>query len=332
MSNRKLLLFFVREQGAAIAVYLLFAGITAGVLALFQVPVQAAGYAAAICAFLGFLLLVFLFIRYREGHRRREMVLRQITLTHENLPPSRSLLERDYQQMVLLLYEELQACQAKQNKRFEMLTDYYTTWVHQIKTPMAAMRLLLQSPGPADREGVSAELQNIEQYVEMVLCYLRLDSGQSDYVIREYDLDGVIKQAVRKYASFFIRKKLSLDYEPLHTSVLTDEKWLLFVIEQVLSNALKYTKSGRVSITLELPKTLCIRDTGIGIAKEDLPRIFENGFTGYNGRIDKRASGIGLSLCRRICANLGHTIRAESTPGQGTCIKLGLENVPLIVE
>ena len=155
--------------------------------------------------------------------------------------------------------------------------------------------------------------------------FLRLDSASTDYVIQEYDLDRIVKQAVKKYASQFINKKIQLRYHPLNTTVLTDEKWLLFVLEQVLSNALKYTPSGSVAIDLESPKTLCIRDTGIGIAPEDLPRVFEKGYTGYNGRSDKKASGIGLYLCRRICRNLGHTITANSSLESGTVIRIQLE-------
>ena len=176
------------------------------------------------------------------------------------------------------------------------------------------------------------QLQSVEQYVEMVLGYLRLESPSSDYVIRNYALDDIVRQAVRKFASQFIRRKLRLEYTPLNVSVITDEKWLLFVIEQVLSNALKYTRSGSVSITLEAPKTLCIRDTGIGIAPEDLPRVFEKGYTGSNGRTDKRATGIGLYLCRRILAKLGHSITIVSTPGVGTTVRIGLEQDALEVE
>lgn len=176
------------------------------------------------------------------------------------------------------------------------------------------------------------QLQSVEQYVEMVLGYLRLESPSSDYVIRNYALDDIVRQVVRKYASQFIRRRLRLEYTPLNVSVITDEKWLLFVIEQVLSNALKYTRSGSVSITLEAPKTLCIRDTGIGIAPEDLPRVFEKGFTGCNGRTDKRATGIGLYLCRRILEKLGHTIAITSTVGEGTTVRIGLQQDALEVE
>ena len=184
----------------------------------------------------------------------------------------------------------------------------------------------------AEARQLLQELSRAEQYIGMVMVYLRLTDGGSDFVLRTCDLDTIVRQAVRRFAGEFITRKLKLCYEPLNAACVTDEKWLLFVIEQVLSNALKYTPEGTVSVYLERPKTLCIRDTGIGIAPEDLPRVFENGYTGYNGRSDKKASGIGLYLCRRICNKLGHTISAESKAGEGTVIRIGLDKKKLEIE
>lgn len=218
------------------------------------------------------------------------------------------------------------------------MMEYYSMWAHQIKTPIAAAQLILQSAqqqggelSPEDCAELQEEIRRIRQYVEMVMCYLRLDSDASDYVIREYDLDAIIRQALQENASVFIRKKIKLHYEPLQVKVLTDEKWLLFVIGQVLSNALKYTPSGSITISLKAPKTLCVRDTGIGIAPEDLPRIFERGYTGGNGRTDRQASGIGLYLCRRICQNLGHTITAVAHE-DGTELQIDLQSEKLEIE
>ena len=180
------------------------------------------------------------------------------------------------------------------------------------------MSLALQSSDigeyPINAE-LSEGLQRIEQYVEMALVYVKLDSEDEDLVFRRCSLDKIIKQAVRRFAQQFIRKKIRLIYEPLEKDVLTDEKWLLFVVEQVISNALKYTARGSVEITLEeTEKTvLLIRDSGMGIAPEDLPRIFERGFTGNNGRTDKKATGIGLYLCKRVCDKLGCGISASSS-------------------
>ena len=180
---------------------------------------------------------------------------------------------------------------------------------------------------------LSAELQKIEGYAQMVLSYLRLESDSTDYIIRKYSLDKIIKQAVRKYSSQFIRKKIRLKYQSIDVNVLTDEKWLLFVVEQILSNALKYTNSGgEISIYLKPGQVLCIKDSGIGIASDDLPRIFEKGFTGYNGRTDKKASGIGLYLCRRICTKLGHQITATSESGIGTEITLDLSGNDILTD
>lgn len=217
------------------------------------------------------------------------------------------------------------------NMKYSDMVDYYTMWVHQIKTPIASMHLMLQKEDSEDSRRLRAELFRVEQYVQMVLCFLRLDSDFTDYVIKEYRVDDIIRPAVRRLAPQFIMKKLALEYEHTDEVALTDEKWLGFVVEQVLSNAVKYTSSGSISIKCDGDR-LVISDTGIGIAAEDLPRIFDKGYTGFNGRADRKASGIGLYLCRRICDNLGHSIKVESAAGQGTTITIGLRRNKLEVE
>lgn len=149
----------------------------------------------------------------------------------------------------------------------------------------------------------------------MALLYVKLDNEDEDLVFRSCSLDRIVRQAVKRFSAQFIRKRIALVYEPLEIDVLTDEKWLLFVVEQVISNALKYTSGGSVEISLEAPGTpvLLVRDSGMGIAPEDLPRVFERGFTGNNGRSDKKATGIGLYLCRRVCEKLGCGISARSS-------------------
>ena len=221
-------------------------------------------------------------------------------MTADHLPEAMNLIEEDYREVLGELSDEKQRLITSMEQKYREMMDYYTIWVHQIKTPIAAMRLQLQGEAFEQNRELLEELQRIEQYVEMVLTYLRLDAGSTDYVLKNYDLDRIIKQAVRKYASQFIRKRITLEYEPFTCQVLTDEKWLLFVVEQVISNALKYTRSGRVSITLEAPKTLCIRDTGIGIDPQDLPRIFEKGFTGNQRIIAGNAQFTGIAAGRGV--------------------------------
>ena len=245
-------------------------------------------------------------------------------LKRNDLPQTSGPLEKDYQDIINKLKEEQEYSRQKTTSDFNNMVEYYTVWAHQIKTPIASMRLQIQSVDSELARRLDGDLNRIEAYVEMVLTFLRLDSDSTDYVIRKIDLDAVIKPAIRKFARDFISKKLRMDFKPTEYKVLSDDKWLSFVIEQVLSNAVKYTKKGGIKVYMDEPGILCIEDTGIGISAEDLPRIFENGYTGFNGREDKRASGIGLYLCKRICDNLGHKIYAESEPGVGTKIRIDM--------
>lgn len=309
-----------------------FAAVFAALFYLYKLPLAAVGYATAVCAFLGVVILFMDYRKYAQRYRRLGQVMREIVFSVENLPAPGGGVERQYQEIVRSMHAERQRATGELASRYTDLTDYYTTWVHQIKTPISAMRLLLQSGDDEKSRELLYELGRIEQYVEMVLTYLRLDSDTTDYVIREHDLDDIIKQAVKKYAAQFIRRKIKLDYEETGHRVLTDEKWLLFVIEQILSNALKYTTRGSVTVTVSPPKTLVISDTGIGIAPEDLPRVFEKGYTGCNGHNDKRSSGIGLFLCRRVCNNLGHGLNIESEMGKGTTVRLDLSRAEMLHE
>lgn len=333
--NELLRVFFAyfRSRLRLIAGLLLFCLIFAAVFALYGLPAAAVGYGLLLCGFFGLLFSAIDFYHFYSKHKSLWALKEVICLEPDHLPLPDGLIEGDYQELVQALQQENRRVRWAERQRFAELGDYCTLWAHQIKTPIAALDLLLQNQETAacNRE-LREELRRVEHYVEMVLCYLRLDSDSTDYVLREYELDGIIAQALRKYASQFIRRRLRLDYQPLCCRVLSDEKWLLFVIEQILSNALKYTHSGGVSIKLEPPRTLVIADTGIGIAQEDLPRVFDKSFTGYNGREDKRASGIGLYLCRRVTDKLGHGLSITSEAGRGTTVRLDLEQRRLETE
>lgn len=295
---------------------------------LYQLPLRSLAYALLICLVISLFFLVVDFWHWRRRHLELQGLSAVLQVDYRQLPPPRNLPEQDWYNIFMEVCADKQRQLDDAQQVCRQMTDYFTIWGHQIKTPLAALRLQLQGE-PLE------QVQEIENYVEMLLTYLHLEAKASDYVIRQTDLDEIIQQAVRHFAPQFIRRRLRLNYQPFNVSVLTDAHWLLFVLEQVLSNALKYTPDApenAISITLEPPRTLCIADTGIGIAPEDLARIFEQGYTGQNGRAletaslpnQQKASGLGLYLCQRICANLGHRIWALSELDCGTVIKIDL--------
>ena len=302
------------------------------IMDLYRLPLEAVGYATLLCAWTILICGIIGCTRYYKKHKQLEEMKNRITLTLEGLPEPSGFVEKDYRELLEVLNDDRVAMASEYDSSRTSMVEYYTLWAHQIKTPIAAMRLLLQTEESSQNQELSMELFKIEQYVEMVLQYLRLDSDSTDLLIQKYDLDGVVKQAVKKYAKQFIRKRISLDYKELDCQVLTDEKWLQFVIEQLLSNALKYTPEGTISIYMMPGKALVIADTGIGIQEEDLPRVFEKGYRGYNGRADKKSTGIGLYLCKRGLTKLSHTIRIESQVGKGTRVIVGLDCISLEIE
>ena len=318
----RLFFHFLRTKALKIGAFFLFAAIFVVSFALYHLPLEAVWYPSALCVLAGLFVLVLDFWRVKRRHTALRQILIQLPELPERLPDAATIAEEDYRALVLALGDGQRRLQTQMNSRYQDMLDYYTLWAHQIKTPIASMRLALQNEDSALARQLSQELSRAEQYVEMVMVYLRLTGG-SDFVLRACALDDIVRKAVRRFAGEFIGRKLRLCYEPLRCTCVTDEKWLRFVVEQVLSNALKYTRAGTITIEMDGPRTLVIRDTGIGVAPEDLPRIFEKGYTGYNGRGDQKASGLGLYLCRTICKKLGHTITASSVPGEGTAIRIG---------
>ncbi len=323
-SWRAVLGSYLRQYWKSGLLFFCFTGIFAAVFWLYGVLTEAVLYAAGLCLLAAAAVVTVHVVFYRKRHLEYCRISRALPYETGDLPEPVSLAERDLQEMTRRLSQLLEEAQTRWQAGQRESMDYYTTWVHQIKTPIAVMKMLLEREDTEEHRELLAELFRIEQYVEMVLTYLRLGSDTSDYVFQEYDLDGIIRQAIRKYAPQFIRRKIRLIYHPASVKVLTDEKWLLFIIEQVLSNSIKYTFEGSVSIEVTPEKVLKLADTGIGIAPEDLPRVFEKGFTGFNGRADKKSTGLGLYLCRTAAGRLSHRIWAESTPGAGTTIFIDL--------
>lgn len=333
---------YLRQHRKGILCFFLCCLVFIIVFSLYHLPLGSVLYPMSICIVIGAGFFSVDYVHARRKHTILQEIGTRCGELMEGFPESEGFLEADYREIAESLRHELRSVKDAMSLSYANMVDYYTIWVHQIKTPIAALRLYLEGEDSENARRMREEVFRIEQYVGMVLAFLRLDCESTDYVFEECELDDMVRGVVKKFAGQFIRRKIALEYEPLELSVVTDEKWFSFCLEQILSNALKYTRSGSVSITLEADGTgkkqnrkqnvLCIRDTGIGIAPEDLPRVFEKGYTGYHGREDKRASGIGLYLCRRICENLGHPITLESQMGVGTVVRIDLEQKKLKTE
>lgn len=295
------------------------------VLFLYDVPLEPVGYIAVLVIICETGFLIWGYCKYRKKQQNLLYIKDNGALALEHMEAPENENEALYQDICRLLDEERIKARNQSSALGTELMDFYTMWVHQIKTPIAASRLLLQEEELNPGE-IQNELFKIEQYVEMVLGYLRTQDLSSDLCLEEVNLDEIIKDQIHKFARIFVGKKLSLDYEGVEETVLTDKKWLGFVVGQIISNALKYTKKGKISIYMSKARshTLVIEDTGIGIRQEDLPRVFEKGFTGYNGREEGHSTGIGLYLSGKIMKKLDHGIRIESEQGKGTRVFLEL--------
>lgn len=304
-------------------------------------------YAAVLDAILLLITVLVGFFRYSSKVKALSNALKRPVEEQAQLPEATDDVEILYHRLLenqSIARSESESSAAVRQSR---MRDYYSMWVHQIKTPISAMKLLLEAEREelgqlmCDEEQQAAfkelsdnldsfedELFRIEEYVSMALQYQRVSSTENDFVLEKISLDGVIRDTIKKYAKIMIRRHIGINYSGTKKQVYTDEKWLAFILEQILSNAIKYTPQGVVTIETAEEKDrffITIKDTGIGIKAEDLPRVFEKGYTGYNGHADKKATGIGLYLCRQMADKLGHTIRMESELGKGTKVWIGFD-------
>ena len=278
-----------------------------------------------------FLLCCFVTILFFAWDILVEMqVYRQELLYGER--EAQSPLERALAEKLEAREMELYQQRSDSERKLTDLLDYYTLWVHQIKTPIAASQLLVAEVDDRQlKQQLEQEIFKIDSYTNLVLQYLRLESFHDDLVLKQVQIEDLVKEIIRKYALFFIQKALNVNLHNLDKEIVTDKKWLLVVIEQIISNSLKYTKEGGLEIYMD-GQELCIKDTGIGIKNSDVLRVFERGFSGYNGRLTQQSSGLGLYLSKKISEELGHQIRIESEVGKGTTVRIKFAEVKLVLE
>ncbi|ETP69765.1 hypothetical protein G159_05405 [Planococcus glaciei CHR43] len=283
-----------------------------------------------------FLFGIYVAIQYIQYARRYEKVRRLQTTnsaTLQELSESPDPFDRLYiEKLALVMRDQREAETAYADRQTNQL-DYFTLWLHQIKTPISAISLLNQSSSGKEARQISQELLRLEDYTHMALNYVKLEEPGAELDLSQVDLDGVIKKALKKYSILFIYNGIKLEYEPLQMTVLSDEKWLQNLLEQVISNSLKYTPNGKISIYKDSVKEgrLVIEDTGIGIRPEDLPKIFNKGYSGFNGRLYEKSTGLGLFLSRKICERLGYKLDIQSELGKGTKVLIDLSREELRV-
>lgn len=313
--NRKLLLF------------LLFTGIlNLSVFWLYGLTLEPFFYTTALLLVLAMTCILVDGVKEKKAATERSRIMSDPLANWNSLGEATDLMEKDYQEMIRRLGRSVEELYTRFDNEQQDTLDYYTAWVHQIKTPIAVMRLQLSTEDTDENRALLSELFRIEQYVDMVLQYVRLGSKSTDLVIDEYNLDDLIRETIRKYASSFIQRRLRMDFQPTGRTIITDKKWFCLILEQFLSNAIKYTQTGGITIFADERERLCIKDTGIGIAEEDLPRIFEKGFTGKNGRIGQKSSGLGLYLAKRASVLIRRPVGVESKIGEGSIFYITVDH------
>lgn len=322
---------YIKKTKGAIIFYFATFVIFAGVFGLYNLDFEPLLYAALLAGIFGVALFVLGYVRYLRKIKPLSQGAALPLINMELMPEPVELTDTYYQEIINKLYMQCNNLAVRYQSDRQDMVDYYTAWIHQIKTPIAVMQMILKAEDTDTNRELLAELFRIENYVEMVLTYIRLGSTSNDLVIKEYALDELIKKVVRKYASQFIRCKLKLDYEPTDKKVLTDEKWFVFILEQIISNAIKYTYSGGITIIAEDDR-LIIKDTGIGIAPEDLPRIFEKGYTGYNGRGEAKSTGLGLYLSKEAADKISLRLSVESEVKVGSSFVMEWDDSLKVIE
>lgn len=323
-----MILNYFKDRVKNIVMFLIIIAIFTIVLYGYNIPLNAIVYGTILTSVFILMVTIYDLYKYIERHKELERLRKSIDISIDGLVRGNTLIENDYVELINILFQENYRNNYEMDKNKTEMIDFYTLWVHQIKTPIAAMSMLLQESCDSEKGKLLNELFKIERYVELVLQYLRLESLTSDLKISKYNLQKIVKNAVKKYAPMFIHKKIQIELQHLDIDVITDEKWLTFVIEQLVSNALKYTNKGIVRIFLE-GNNLCIEDTGVGISEEDLPRVFERGYTGFNGRMDRESTGLGLYLCKKILDKLNHKVNITSIENTGTKVFIDLSSIEL---
>jgi signal transduction histidine kinase len=314
MPYLRLIARFCQEKFSEIAIFLLTEGVI--VLVLYLQNIDLVAFKVA------FLLPTLIFVLYLSFACQRFIQLHQFLArtSVENLPyfPDTSLIGEDYQQLLIGLEQWHQEKYQELLKFDKDLLDLTRVWTHQMKVPIAALDLMAQTNNLTQSD-VQHQLLELDNYLNILLSYLQLQNTSTDFRFETFDVADVTRDIIKKYANQFIMKNLSVRIEG-SWRLTSDRKWLTVALEQIINNAVKYTKTG--GVTIKFDESITIADTGIGILPEDLPRLFEHGFTGYNGRHHQKSTGLGLYLTKEILDKLELTVTMTSQVEQGTEVQI----------
>lgn len=318
----RLLSGYIKRHGGVVVALIALYVFQGCFLFVSQVGISDLAYFLLLELFIMLMIVGVDLIRYRHRAKElQELLAKPISEQVGNLE-AHDALEEKYLEMIHAQESSRMNTENDYYKKSKDMEQYYNIWVHQIKTPISGMNIVLQSMDPSqDVTELQSQLFSVEQYVDMALQYQRINTNGNDFAFQEVSLNKVIRENIRKFARLFIGKKLAVKYDETSLCVLSDEKWLGFVLGQIMTNAIKYSSKGAItiSVTEDAKNTyLFVKDEGMGISTEDLPRVFERGYTGYNGRVDKQSTGIGLFLCKNVMDMLGHNISINSKLGIGT--------------
>lgn len=272
-----------------------------------------------LCLFSAVLLVPLMLADWLRWRRRLQLLRVLPPAQVAQLHAQHDAIAAAYQELLQAAVADQQAADAAAKAQTHALNDHFGLWSHQMKTPLAALDLLLQVQ-PVDATAARAEVRSIERYVRMMLTYVKMRDVNTDLVLQKLALRPLVQAQLRQLAPLFISKNLAVTVDDL-PQVVGDSQWLSFILEQLLTNAAKYTQTGSVHVYWD-GDALAVTDTGIGIMASDLPRLFEPGFSGYNGRYNQKASGLGLSMSQAIAHKMGLDISVDSTLGQGTTVRL----------
>lgn len=316
---------FLKERGyiAAIFGWLLFSIETFLLVFRNSLPLMLYVAVALFCSFFALTL-----IEYRRGKQFLKETLEiaknleEPYLIGEMNIPARTKEQKLWMEFLQDIGKSMKEHVKEYRRETKEYKEYIELWIHEVKLPIAAAKLMINNHRAQIPEGMEKELDRIESYTEQALFYARSNDVEKDYLIREMLLVDIMNEVISLNRRELLDRQVQLSLHDLDKRVYTDAKWMIFILNQILSNSLKYAGHERLCVEIygvssEENTSLWIRDNGIGIKEEEVNRVFEKGFTGSNGRLKKKSTGIGLYLCRKLCNRLGHSIDLQSGENAG---------------